>query len=90
VAVFQRKTNPIVANGNSVKKKCDVGSVFTQFFMKKVMVHRSVVNLGKSVVICSSGGSDRQISFVALKIWSHLDEISEQLIGISCDKGRDE
>jgi ribonucleoside-diphosphate reductase alpha chain len=84
--VPKKKPTPIVANGTRVKKKCDVGSVYTSIFYEKGDGPVEVfVNLGKSGgYLAASAEVTGRLASLALKYGATLDEISEQLVGISC------
>lgn len=82
----KKKPTPVVANGTRVKKKCDVGSVYTSIFYEEGDGPVEVfVNLGKSGgYLAASAEVTGRLASLALKYGATLDEISEQLIGISC------
>jgi len=84
--VPKKKPTPIVASGIRVKKKCDVGSVYTSIFYEEGDGPVEVfVNLGKSGgYLAASAEVTGRLSSLALKYGATLDEISEQLVGISC------
>ncbi len=86
VVLPKKKPTPVVANGTRVKKKCDVGSVYTSIFYEKGDGPVEVfVNLGKSGgYLAASAEVTGRLASLALKYGATLDEISEQLIGISC------
>lgn len=86
VAAPKKKPTPIVANGLRVKKKCDVGSVYTSIFYEEGDGPVEVfVNLGKSGgYLAAAAEVTGRLSSLALKYGASLDEISEQLVGISC------
>jgi ribonucleoside-diphosphate reductase alpha chain len=82
----KKKPTPIIANGTRVKKKCDVGSVYTSIFYEEGDGPVEVfVNLGKSGgYLAASAEVTGRLASLALKYGATLDEISEQLVGISC------
>ena len=82
----RKKPTPIVASGVRVKKKCDVGSVYTSTFYEEGDGPVEVfVNLGKSGgYLAAAAEVTGRLSSLALKYGATLDEISEQLVGISC------
>ena len=86
VCVPKKKPTPIVANGIRVKKKCDVGSVYTSIFYEEGDGPVEVfVNLGKSGgYLAASAEVTGRLASLALKYGATLDEISGELIGISC------
>jgi ribonucleoside-diphosphate reductase alpha chain len=86
VILPRKKPTPIIANGTRVKKKCDVGSVYTSIFYEKGDGPVEVfVNLGKSGgYLAASAEVTGRLASLALKYGATLDEISEQLVGISC------
>jgi ribonucleoside-diphosphate reductase alpha chain len=86
VVLPKKKPTPIIANGTRVKKKCDVGSVYTSIFYEEGDGPVEVfVNLGKSGgYLAASAEVTGRLASLALKYGATLDEISEQLVGISC------
>jgi len=86
ICVSKKKPTPIVANGVRVKKKCDVGSVYTSTFYEEGDGPVEVfVNLGKSGgYLAASAEVTGRLASLALKYGATLDEISGELIGISC------
>jgi len=86
VILPKKKPTPIVANGIRVKKKCDVGSVYTSIFYEEGDGPVEVfVNLGKSGgYLAASAEVTGRLASLALKYGATLDEISGELIGISC------
>lgn len=82
----KKKPTPIVASGIRVKKKCDVGSVYTSIFYEEGDGPVEVfVNLGKSGgYLAASAEVTGRLASLALKYGATLDEISGELIGISC------
>ena len=84
--VPQKKPTPIVARGIRVKKKCDVGSVYSSIFYEAGDGPVEVfITLGKSGGYLSAAAeATGRLSSLALKYGATLDEISEELVGISC------
>ena len=82
----KKKPTPIVASGLRVKKKCDVGSVYTSIFYEEGDGPVEVfVNLGKSGgYLAASAEVTGRLASLALKYGATLDEVSSELIGISC------
>lgn len=86
IGVPKKKPTPIVASGLRVKKKCDVGSVYTSIFYEEGDGPVEVfVNLGKSGgYLAASAEVTGRLASLALKYGATLDEVSSELIGISC------
>lgn len=84
--VPQKKPTPLVARGIRVKKKCDVGSVYSSIFYEAGDGPVEVfITLGKSGGYLSAAAeATGRLSSLALKYGATLDEISEELVGISC------
>jgi ribonucleoside-diphosphate reductase alpha chain len=82
----KKKLTPIIADGTRIKKKCDVGSVYTSIFYEEGDGPVEVfVNLGKSGgYLAAAAEVTGRLASLALKYGATLDEISEQLVGISC------
>lgn len=82
----KKKPTPIVANGIRIKKKCDVGSIYSSIFYEENDGPVEVfVTLGKSGgYLAAAAEVTGRLSSLALKYGATLDEISEQLVGISC------
>jgi len=82
----KKKPTPIVARGIRIKKKCDVGSVYTSIFYEAGDGPVEVfVNLGKSGgYLAAAAEVTGRLSSLALKYGANLDEVSKDLIGISC------
>lgn len=82
----KKKATPIIARGIRVKKKCDVGSVYTSIFYEAGDGPVEVfVTLGKSGGYLSAAAeATGRLASLALKYGTNLDEISEELVGISC------
>jgi ribonucleoside-diphosphate reductase alpha chain len=86
VAVPHKKPTPIIARGVRLKKKCDVGNVYTSIFYEPGDGPVEVfVNLGKSGgYLAAAAEVTGRLSSLALKYGASLDKVSEHLIGISC------
>jgi len=86
VVLPKKKQTPIVAQGIRIKKKCDVGSVYSSIFYEKNDGPVEVfVTLGKSGgYLAAAAEVTGRLASLALKYGANLDEISEQLVGISC------
>jgi ribonucleoside-diphosphate reductase alpha chain len=82
----KKKGTPTVARGIRIKKKCDVGSVYSSIFYEAGDGPVEVfVTLGKSGgYLSASAEVTGRLASLALKYGASLDEISEQLVGISC------
>ncbi len=82
----KKKPTPIVAKGIRIKKKCDVGSVYSSIFYEENDGPVEVfVTLGKSGgYLAAAAEVTGRLASLALKYGANLDEISEQLVGISC------
>jgi len=81
-----KKPTPIIARGVRLKKKCDVGNVYTSIFYEPGDGPVEVfVNLGKSGgYLAAAAEVTGRLSSLALKFGASLDKVSEHLIGISC------
>lgn len=86
VVMPRKKPTPIVASGTRIKKKCDVGSVYSSIFYEENDGPVEVfVTLGKSGgYLAAAAEVTGRLASLALKYGATLDEISEQLVGISC------
>ncbi|MDD4937969.1 MAG: adenosylcobalamin-dependent ribonucleoside-diphosphate reductase [Candidatus Shapirobacteria bacterium] len=84
--VSKKKPTPLVARGIRIKKKCDVGSVYSSIFYEAGDGPIEVfITLGKSGGYLSAAAeATGRLSSLALKYGANLDEISEELVGISC------
>ncbi len=82
----KKKPTPVVAKGIRIKKKCDVGSIYSSIFYEENDGPVEVfVTLGKSGgYLAAAAEVTGRLSSLALKYGATLDEISEQLVGISC------
>lgn len=82
----KKKATPLIARGIRVKKKCDMGSVYTSIFYEAGDGPVEVfVNLGKSGgYLAAAAEVTGRLSSLALKYGASLDEVSKDLIGISC------
>jgi ribonucleoside-diphosphate reductase alpha chain len=86
VLIPHKKPTPIIARGVRLKKKCDVGNVYTSIFYEPGDGPVEVfVNLGKSGgYLAAAAEVTGRLSSLALKYGASLDKVSEHLIGISC------
>ena len=86
VILPKKKPTPIVAQGIRIKKKSDVGSVYSSIFYEENDGPVEVfVTLGKSGgYLAAAAEVTGRLASLALKYGATLDEISEQLVGISC------
>lgn len=86
VVAPKKKPTPIVASGIRIKKKCDVGSVYSSIFYEENDGPVEVfVTLGKSGgYLAAAAEVTGRLASLSLKYGATLDEISEQLVGISC------
>jgi len=82
----KKKPTPLIARGIRVKKKCDMGNVYTSIFYEAGDGPVEVfVNLGKSGgYLSASAEVTGRLSSLALKYGAGLEEVSKHLIGISC------
>jgi ribonucleoside-diphosphate reductase alpha chain len=82
----KKKATPIMARGVRLKKKCDLGSVYTSIFYEAGDGPVEVfVNLGKSGGFMSGAAeATGRLASLALKYGAGLDEIAEEMVGISC------
>lgn len=86
VALPKKKATPLMARGIRVKKKCDVGSIYTSVFYEAGDGPVEIfVTLGKSGgYLAAAAEVTGRLSSLALKYGATLEEISEELVGISC------
>ncbi len=82
----KKKATPTIARGVRLKKKCDMGNVYTSIFYEAGDGPIEVfVNLGKSGgYMAGTAEVTGRLASLALKYGATLDEVSEHLIGISC------
>ena len=82
----KKKATPIMARGVRLKKKCDLGSVYTSIFYEAGDGPVEVfVTLGKSGgFIAGAAEATGRLASLCLKYGVSLDEIAEQIVGISC------
>jgi len=82
----KKKATPLIARGIRVKKKCDMGSVYTSIFYEAGDGPVEMfVNLGKSGgYLAAAAEVTGRLSSLALKYGASLEEVSKDLIGISC------
>ena len=81
-----KKATPIMARGVRLKKKCDLGSVYTSIFYEPGDGPVEVfVTLGKSGgFMAGAAEASGRLASLALKYGASLDEIADNLVGISC------
>ena len=82
----KKKATPVMARGVRIKKKCDVGSIYASVFYEAGDGPVEVfVTLGKSGgYLAAAAEVTGRLSSLALKYGASLEEISEELVGISC------
>ncbi|MFA7675842.1 MAG: adenosylcobalamin-dependent ribonucleoside-diphosphate reductase [Candidatus Shapirobacteria bacterium] len=85
-SVGKKKATPLMARGIRLKKKCDLGSVFTSVFYEAGDGPVEVfVTLGKSGgFVAGAAEATGRLASLALKYGATLDEIADQMVGISC------
>ena len=81
-----KKATPIMARGVRLKKKCDLGSVYTSIFYEPGDGPVEVfVTLGKSGgFMAGAAEATGRLASLSLKYGASLDEIAEEMVGISC------
>jgi len=81
-----KKATPIMARGVRLKKKCDLGSVYTSIFYEAGDGPVEVfVTLGKSGgFMAGAAEATGRLASLSLKYGASLDEIAEEMVGISC------
>ena len=81
-----KKRTPESARGVRLRKACDVGKVYTSVFFEEGDGPIEVfVTLGKSGgYMAGSAEVTGRLSSLALKYGASLDEVAEELVGISC------
>jgi ribonucleoside-diphosphate reductase alpha chain len=82
----KKKATPAIARGVRLKKKCDMGNVYTSIFYEPGDGPVEIfVTLGKSGgYIAGAAEASGRLASLALKYGASLDEVAEQMIGISC------
>ncbi len=82
----KKKITPVMARGVRLKKKCDLGSVFTSIFYEAGDGPVEVfVTLGKSGGFTAGAAEvTGRLASLSLKYGASLDEIADQIVGISC------
>lgn len=85
VKILKKKT-PEAARGIRLRKACDVGRVYTSVFFEEGDGPVEVfVNLGKSGgYMAGSAEVTGRLASLALKYGATLDEVADELVGISC------
>lgn len=86
IVLPKKKPTPVMARGVRLRKKCDLGSVFTSIFYEAGDGPVEVfVTLGKSGgFIAGAAEAIGRLSSLSLKYGASLDEIADQIVGISC------
>jgi len=81
-----KKATPVMARGVRLKKKCDLGSVYTSIFYEPGDGPVEVfVTLGKSGgFMAGAAEATGRLASLSLKYGASLDEIAEEMVGISC------
>ena len=82
----QKKKTPEVARGLRMKKSCDVGNVYTSVFFEAGDGPVEIfVTLGKSGGYMAGGAEvTGRLASLALKYGATLEEVAEEMVGISC------
>jgi len=86
IEVIKKKATPVMARGVRLKKKCDLGSVYTSIFYEAGDGPVEVfVTLGKSGgFMAGSAEMTGRLASLCLKYGASLEEIAEEMVGISC------
>ena len=81
-----KKKTPEAAKGLRLRKACDAGKVYTSVFFEEGNGPVEVfVTLGKSGgYMAGSAEVTGRLASLALKYGAELDEVAEELVGISC------
>ena len=81
-----KKKTPDAARGVRLRKACDVGKVYTSVFFEEGDGPVEVfVNLGKSGgYLAGSAEITGRLASLALKYGANLEEVADELVGISC------
>lgn len=84
--VFKKKPTPDAARGVRIRKPCDMGKVYTSVFFEAGDGPLEVfVNLGKSGgYMAGTAEVTGRLASLALKYGANLEEIADELVGISC------
>ncbi len=84
--IKQKKKTPEAARGIRLRKACDVGKVYTSVFFEEGDGPVEVfVTLGKSGgYLAGSAEVTGRLASLALKYGAGLDEVAEEMVGISC------
>ena len=82
----KKKKTPEAARGIRLRKACDVGKVYTSVFFEEGDGPVEVfVTLGKSGgYLAGSAEVTGRLASLALKYGANLDEVAEEMVGISC------
>lgn len=83
---ISKKKTPEAARGIRLRKACDAGKVYTSVFFEEGDGPVEVfVNLGKSGgYMAGSAEVTGRLASLALKYGATLDEVADELVGISC------
>lgn len=86
IELKQKKKTPEAARGVRLRKSCDAGKVYTSVFFEEGNGPIEVfVTLGKSGgYMAGSAEVTGRLASLALKYGANLEEIAEELVGISC------
>ena len=86
IEVVKKKATPVMARGVRLKKKCDLGSVYTSIFYEAGDGPVEVfVTLGKSGgFMAGSAEMTGRLASLCLKYGASLEEIADEMVGISC------
>lgn len=86
VMVAKKKLTPESAQGIRIRKKCDVGKVYTSvFFEKNDGPVEMFVNLGKSGgYMAGTAEVTGRLASLALKYGASLEEVADEMVGIAC------
>lgn len=86
VLVTKKKSTPDAARGVRVRKPCDMGKVYTSVFFEAGDGPVEVfVTLGKSGgYMAGTAEVTGRLASLALKYGASLDEVADELVGISC------
>lgn len=84
--IVHKKKTPDAARGVRLRKACDAGKVYTSVFFEEGNGPIEVfVTLGKSGgYMAGSAEVTGRLASLALKYGAGLDEVAEELVGISC------
>jgi len=82
----RKKLTPQIASGVRIKKKCDMGNVYTSVFYEEGDGPVEIfVTLGKSGgYMAGAAEVVGRLASLSLKYGSSLEEVAEEMVGISC------